>query len=241
MAELFTGLADLSSFDITSRIAPIDATEPLRKQAYAKLRQAIADADIYGSQEEIRLDERKLTMALGVSRTPIRQAITLLEQEGFLKTVPRRGVYILRKTRREIVEMIHLWAALESMAARLATQRASDAEIASLRTMFDSFHDVSPADDIANYSDSNIAFHEAVVRLSKSTMIFETLSNIFAHVRAIRKITITQSDRASRSMSDHDQIIVALEKRDPDLAEILVRQHSLDLALFVEEHCDTLG
>src|ERR1700733_7888541 len=144
-------------------LQPINAGISLRDQAYIKLRQAIAETDIYGSREEIRLDKKDLTEALGVSRTPIREAMTLLEQEGFLRTVPRRGVYILRKTKHEIVEMIHMWAALESMAARLATQRATDDEIARLRHMFDNFRDATPAEHIEEYSEANIAFHSAIV------------------------------------------------------------------------------
>jgi DNA-binding GntR family transcriptional regulator len=221
-------------------VQPINAGASLRDQAYAMLRQAIADADIYQSHDEIRLDERVLSEAMGVSRTPIREAMTLLEQEGFLRTVPRRGIYIMRKTKREIVEMIQMWAALESMAARLATQNATDAEIAQLRSMFDSFRDATPAEHIEEYSDANIAFHQAIVRLSKSQIIMDTIRNIFIHVRAIRKMTISQSDRASRSIVDHLRIIEALEKRDTELAERLVRQHSLDLADYVERHCDFL-
>ncbi|TCK35051.1 DNA-binding GntR family transcriptional regulator [Paraburkholderia sp. BL8N3] len=240
MAEIYDERAEVAGLDIASKLEPIDPSSPLRKQAYLRLRQAIADADIYGTSHEIRLDEKKLTMALGVSRTPVREAITLLEQEGFLRTVPRRGVYIVRKTRGEIVEMINLWAALESMAARLAAERATDEEIASLRTMFEGFHGRPPAEDIDDYSDANIAFHQAVVKLSKSAMISQTLSNVFPHVRAIRRFTISQSDRASRSIADHENIIDALERRDADLAERIVRRHSLDLAAFVEAHCDVL-
>ncbi|MCO4888469.1 GntR family transcriptional regulator [Cupriavidus sp. WGtm5] len=221
-------------------VQPINAGASLRDQAYAMLRQAIADADIYQSRDEIRLDERVLSEAMGVSRTPIREAMTLLEQEGFLRTVPRRGIYIMRKTKREIVEMIQMWAALESMAARLATKNATDAEIAQLRSMFDSFRDSTPAEHIEEYSDANIVFHQAIVRLSKSQIIMDTIRNIFIHVRAIRKMTISQSDRAARSIVDHLRIIEALEKRDTELAERLVRQHSLDLADYVEKHCDFL-
>ena len=139
-------------------LQPIGNSASLRDQAYALLRQAIADADIYASSEEIRLDERALSELLGVSRTPVREAMTLLEQEGFLRMVPRRGIYIVRKSKREIVEMIQMWAALESMAARLATLHATDEEIARLRHMFDQFHDSTPAEHIAEYSDANIAF-----------------------------------------------------------------------------------
>jgi DNA-binding GntR family transcriptional regulator len=166
--------------------------------------------------------------------------MTLLEQEGFLRTVPRRGVYILRKTKKEIVEMICMWAALESVAARLATQRASNEDIAGLRAMFDDFHSTTPTDHIEEYSEVNIAFHQALVELSGSQIILDTIKNIFMHVRAIRRMTIAQSDRASRSIEDHMRIIEALEARDTERVETLVRQHSLDLALYVEAHCDFL-
>jgi len=112
---------------VTLSLAPINATVSLRDQAYARLRQAISEADIYRSREEIRLDEKDLTEALGVSRTPIREAMTLLEQEGFLRTVPRRGIYIVRKTKHEIVERINMWAGLTSIAARLGMPRERDA------------------------------------------------------------------------------------------------------------------
>jgi DNA-binding GntR family transcriptional regulator len=225
---------------VTLALTPINASASLRNQAYARLKQAIAEADIYCSREEIRLDEKELTEALGVSRTPVREAMTLLEQEGFLRTVPRRGVYILRKTKKEIVEMIYMWAALESAAARLATLRASDADIASLRHMFDYFNETTPGDHIEEYSDANIAFHQAIVQLSKSQIIGDTIKNVFMHVRAIRRTTIAQSDRASRSISDHMRIIEALERRDTERVEQLVRQHSYDLAAFVEANCDFL-
>ncbi len=221
-------------------LAPIDTGMSLRDRAYAALKQAIMDADIYAHREELKLDERQLSEALGVSRTPIREAMTLLEQEGFLRTEPRRGIFIVRKTKKQIIEMIEMWAALESMAARLATQNASDAEIGSLRHMFDEFRNSTPAEHINEYSDANIAFHQAIIALSGSHLMGKTIENLFIHVRAIRRMTISQRDRASRSIVDHMKIIEALEKRDTELAERLVRQHSLDLAVYVERHCDFL-
>ena len=221
-------------------LRPINTNVSFRDQAYAALKQAITNADIYAHPEEIRLDERQLSESLGVSRTPIREAMTLLEQEGFLRTVPRKGVFIVRKTKKQIVEMIEMWAALESMAARLATVNASDEEIAGLRAMFDEFRNSTPAEHIEEYSDANIAFHQAIIRLSGSHLMGQTIENLFIHVRAIRRLTISQRDRASRSIVDHMRIIEALEKRDTELAERLVRQHSLDLAAYVDKHCDFL-
>jgi DNA-binding GntR family transcriptional regulator len=221
-------------------LRPINTNVSFRDQAYAALKQAITNADIYAHPEEIRLDERQLSESLGVSRTPIREAMTLLEQEGFLRTVPRRGVFIVRKTKKQIVEMIEMWAALESMAARLATVNASDGEIAGLRAMFDEFRNSTPAEHIEEYSDANIAFHQGIIRLSGSHLMGQTIENLFIHVRAIRRLTISQRDRAARSIQDHMRIIEALERRDTELAERLVRQHSLDLAAYVDKHCDFL-
>ncbi len=221
-------------------LQPLSTNVSLREQAYAALKQAIMDADIYAQREEIRLDERQLSQALGVSRTPIREAMSLLEQEGFLRTEPRRGVFIVRKTKKQIIEMIEMWAALESMAARLATLNASDADIGALRHMFDDFLNSAPAEHIDEYSDANIAFHQAIIRLSGSHLMGKTIENLFIHVRAIRRMTISQRDRAARSIVDHMQIIEALERRDTEQAERLVREHSLNLAAHVEKYCDFL-
>src|SRR5437763_16257641 len=96
----------------------LDTSSSFAKEAYAALKRAITAMDIYGHAGEVRLDERRLSEGLGVSRTPIREAMTLLEQEGFVRTRPRRGIYVVKKTKREIVEIITVMAALESMAER---------------------------------------------------------------------------------------------------------------------------
>jgi DNA-binding GntR family transcriptional regulator len=221
-------------------LTPIDASASTGDRVYTALKDAIMAADIYAQREEIRLDERQLSRALGVSRTPLREAMTRLEQEGFLRTVPRRGVFIVRKTKKEIIEIIEICAALESMAARLATLNASDESIGALRHMFDEFHSAAPSEHLHEYSDANIAFHQAIIQLSGSHLMGKTIENLFVHVRAIRRMTISQKDRASRSIADHMRIIEALEHRDTERAERLVRQHSLDLAAHVDKYCDFL-
>ena len=113
-------------------LAPIDATPSFKHKAYTALKNAIVAMDIYRSRDDIRLDERKLAQDFGISRTPVREAMAQLESEGFVRSVPRRGIYVVRKTKAEVIEMITAWAALESMAARLITENASDEEIAGL-------------------------------------------------------------------------------------------------------------
>src|SRR5476651_1513217 len=120
-------------------IEPIDTSFSFNNKAYVALKNVIVSMDVYRSRQDIRLDERQLAQDFGVSRTPVREAMAQLEREGFVRSVPRRGIYIVRKTRREVIELITAWAALESMAARLITENASDEEIASLRKMFATF------------------------------------------------------------------------------------------------------
>src|SRR5471030_1365398 len=230
------GLVQRTSTAAPLLLAPLNATS-LRDQAYALLKNAIAETDIYDPAQELRLDERQLTAALGVSRTPIREALSLLEQQGFIRTVARRGIYIVRKSKREMIEMIQMWAALESMAARLATLYATDAEIATLRHLFDEFQNSPPSEHLNEYSDANIAFHTAVIALGGSQTIIDATRNLLIHVRAIRRATITQSDRAARSIVDHLKIMGALGRRDTEPAERLTRQPTLDLAAHVARYC----
>ena len=220
-------------------LRPLKSTS-LKDQSYARIKEAIANTDIYSDRQPLRLDERELMKALGVSRTPVREALSILEQEGFVRTVPRRGIFIVRKSKREMIEMIQMWAALESMAARLATLTASDVEIGRLRHLFDEFQSSPPAEHLDEYSDANIAFHQAIIRLGGSQLIEDATHNLFLHVRAIRRATISQNNRAARSIIEHLKIIEALERRDTELAERLTRQHTLDLAAHVDRYCDFL-
>jgi len=208
-----------------------------KAKAYSALKHAITKMDLYSSPEPIRLDERELSERLGVGRTPVREAVAMLEREGFLRTVPRRGIHVVRKTKREIVEMIQAWAALESMAARLIATAADPARVSELRSYFNDFavEGVS-SDHIGEYSAANIAFHQSLIRLSGSLLLQEMTDNLFVHVRAIRHRTIFEHDRAQRSIRDHIEIIDALEAGDAELAERLVREHTLRLGDHVEKH-----
>src|SRR5262249_12013827 len=102
---------------VSPRVEPIGGPESFKRRAYAPLKDAIVAMDIYRSRADIRLDERRLALDFGISRTPVREAMAQLEREGFVRAVPRRGIYVVRKTKREVIEMITAWAALESMAA----------------------------------------------------------------------------------------------------------------------------
>jgi DNA-binding GntR family transcriptional regulator len=221
------------------KVAPLEVSLGLRRQACDAIKRAITEMDIYGHAGEIRLDERQLSQDLGVSRTPIREALTVLEQEGFVRTVPRRGVVVVRKSKREVVEMIAVWAALESMAARLAAPRVTPGEVAELRALVDAFDD-DPSAQLSEYSQANMRFHKAIIRMGGVALMASLAENLFIHMRAVRAVTMTQDNRAQRSIVDHRDIIAALAARDADRAARLVREHTMGLAAHVEKFGDFL-
>jgi DNA-binding GntR family transcriptional regulator len=221
-------------------IAPLDDISTFKARAYAALKDAIVSLNVYDGPNEVRLDERRLAKDLGVSRTPVREAMAQLEREGFVRSVPRRGIYVVRKTKREVIEMITAWAALESMAARLITQTASDEDISRLRKMFATFSGDKVLANLDEYSEVNIEFHQMIIRLSANAVLSNLAENLFTHMRMIRRKTIVEKDRAQKSIRDHLHIIEALEARDTNRAETLVREHALGLAEHVARFADYL-
>ena len=220
------------------KIRPIKENFSLNARIYDELKQAIVTMNIYDDDTELRLDERTLSEQFGISRTPLREALARLDQEGLVRIEPRRGIYIQRKSKQEILDMITVWAALESMAARLITAEASDDEIATLRRLLSVYDTDKVTEHLDEYSETNISFHQAIISLGKCPLIDEITDRLFMHVRAIRARTIFEEDRAKRSIEDHLAIVEALEARDTERAERLVREHTLKLRDHVARHVD---
>ncbi len=221
-------------------LAPLEDTSTFADRAYTALKDTIVTLNVYERDGDVRLDERQLASDLGISRTPVREAMAQLEREGFVRSVPRRGIYVVRKSRKEVIEMITAWAALESMAARLITQNASTDEIASLRRMFATFENGEARAHLDEYSEANIEFHQTIIRMSKNSVLIDLAENLFTHMRMIRRKTIGEQDRIERSIRDHINIIEALEARDTERADDLVRNHALGLAEHVKKYADYL-
>ena len=221
-------------------LTPLEDTSTFADRAYTVLKDTIVSLNVYDQADDVRLDERQLASDLGISRTPVREAMAQLEREGFVRSVPRRGIYVVRKSKKEVIEMITAWAALESMAARLITQVASQEEIAGLRRMFATFENGKVRAHLDEYSDVNIEFHQTIIRLSRNAVLIDLAENLFTHMRMIRRKTIGEKDRADRSIRDHINIIEALEARATDRAEELVRDHALGLADHVARFADYL-
>ena len=218
------------------RLKPVDANVVLKDKVYEALRSAIMSMDIYSDDADARLDERGLAEQLQVSRTPIREALSRLENEGLVRMVPRRGAFVVRKSREDILQILLIWGALESLAASMGCHQASDEELAGLRKMFVTMDAPEPVKAaIDEYSDENIRFHQAIIRLSKCELLSEIAEGLFVHMRAIHTHLLRMPDRASESVVNHLHIIEAMEQRDAGLAERLVREHTDQLAEHVNE------
>lgn len=220
------------------KIRPIAENASMSARIYEQLKAAITAMDIYDPDANLKLDERGLSEQFGSSRTPLREALTRLDQDGLVRILPRRGILIVRKTKAEILEMITVWAALESMAARLVCEVAADNEILQLQRLVDAYDSSQIKQHMSEYSEDNIRFHSTIIRLSKCDLIAEMTDGLFRHVRAIRRRTIHEKDRAQRSVRDHTRIVKALIKRDADLSSQLVREHTMKLREHVEQHVD---
>lgn len=140
----------------------------LKDHIYDVLKDGITNMNIYAADANLKLEERKMADQLGISRTPIREALARLEQEGFVDIQPRKGIFIKRKSLVEVLEMVTVWAALESMAARLVTIHASDDDIGSLRRMVSDYTKKKRASTWTNIQ----------MRISASTNAFSNSRNV---------------------------------------------------------------
>lgn len=211
------------------KLKPITANLTLKDHVYDMLRDAITAMDIYREDADLKLDERSMAKQMGISRTPLREAITRLESDGLLEVVPRKGVYVRRKSLAEILEIIVAWAALESMAARLATERASDHEIGCLRRIAAKYMNYDATARISEYSDDNIRFHMRIFEIAKCGTLKDLAEGLFLHMHAVRLRAMGEGNRVERSVVDHMEIIEALERRDAEEASRLVREHTMRL------------
>jgi len=125
--------------------------------------------------------------------------------------------------------MVVTWAALESMAARLVAERASTAELGSLRKFAMKHSTHAARADIEEYSEANIVFHQRILELSGCALLKSTADGLFQHMHAVRRRAMGENDRATRSVVDHMEIVEALEARDADVASRLVREHTMKL------------
>jgi DNA-binding GntR family transcriptional regulator len=217
-------------------VAKIKTPVSLSERAYEAIKSSLLKMDLTDPSVEDRLDERGLAEKLGISRTPLREAINRLVTEGFLKVIPRKGVFVVKKSKKEIVEILLVRATLEGLAARLATNYVTENDIAVLKKIVAPFNSIGNIKGKAlKFSKANVDFHERVLKLSRCQALIDLASNLFDHIHWIRTKAAGFEERFKVAHGGHLAIIEAMEKRDPELAEKRMRQHIEILAKYIEE------
>lgn len=199
-------------------------SKPLRERIADRLRSDIVKG-VYEDGE--RLVEPKLAEMLGISRTPIREALRQLENEGFVEIVPRKGAVVKELTLKDIDDLYAIKANLEGLAARQATEHITDKDIVKLDQINKKFYKISLSkrDIVEEYLKFNFDFHNMFIILSKNEKLIEILEGLDKNFQRLKTILVSKSERAAEAKKEHDKIIKAFATKDPDLAEKTVRWH----------------
>ncbi|MYG41645.1 MAG: GntR family transcriptional regulator [Rhodobacteraceae bacterium] len=217
--------------DASINLEPLRQTFTLKERIYQVLREAILEMDVYSKNTDLRLDERKIAQQLGISRTPVREALVRLENENLIEIKSRIGVFIKKRSIEEVAELVVVWAAIESMAARLACGQVSQEEVEELELI--GVKDSSENQDV--YSEANIMFHRKILELSKCNMLKKIGEDIFAQIEPARRHAMRDPTRTEQSISDHAEIVNAIQSNQPEKAANLVREHTLRLEKYIRK------
>lgn len=206
------------------RLVPIklDNYKPLREIVFETLRDAIITGKL-GPGE--RLMEIQLAEEMGVSRTPVREAIRKLELEGFVVMVPRKGAYVAGVSIKDIADVFEVRAALEGLAASLAAERITEDELDRLERSIVSINEVSDGKNINKAVESDIDFHDMLYQASRNQKLITIITNLKEQLQRYRATSLAEEGRTKDAVDEHKQIVEALSERNGELAGELARQH----------------
>lgn len=198
--------------------------EPVAAEAiYSTLREAILSGVL--AQGE-RLGEVQLADLFKRSRTPVREAILRLESERLTERSTRRGFVVGRITREEVLEVYAVRVVLDGLAARVAALSILPGEIEHLRWLNEQIRDAADQQDFARMMNVNIDFHEGICHASRNSLLLQFMRQIHDRVRRFSETTFSYPGRPANALAEHDAMLAALERRDPDEAERAARAHS---------------
>lgn len=195
----------------------------LSVDAYAFVKELFISGDRYDPGDKISVEE--LSRELGVSRTPLWGAINRLEAEGIVEVVPRQGVYLINYDPERAIEIYVAREALEGMVARLAAERITERQLASLRTSLDQQRDCVKKGDSERYTAAAMEFHRQIVKIAKNHTLERLLDSVYARMQAMRLQTKYFPTRLPETCDDHERLLKAFAARDPDAAEREARRH----------------
>ena len=206
------------------RLQPIrlDAYKPLREIVSDALRQAIRDGILPPGE---RLMEIPLAEELGVSRTPIREAIRILEQEGLIVMIPRRGTYVADMSLKDVTEVFELRCILEELAAELAAERITNEEIEALEQHLVEIGNYMNENNLDKVVQADILFHEILYKASRNDRLVEMINNLREQTLRFRTLSMSQTGRLAKTWDEHRQLVEAISDRDVERARQIARIH----------------
>lgn len=200
----------------------LDTYKPLREVVSDALRQAIKDGVLQPGQ---RLMEIRLADELGVSRTPIREAIRKLEQEGFVVMVPRRGTYVADISLKDIAQVFEIRGALEELAAGLAAERITNDELECLERILVEINEYMEHDDFAKIVDADVRFHDVLYQASRNQRLVDILHNLREQMLRFRSISMHYPGRLSATWEEHRQMVENIANHNSAMARKVAKRH----------------
>jgi len=209
---------------MTQKMVPVklDQYKPLREIVFEALREAIIQGRLKPGE---RLMEIQLAEDMGVSRTPVREAIRKLELEGFVVMIPRKGAYVAGISLHDITDVFEVRAALESLAAGLAAERISEEELEELERSHAQIAEVSDGSKLDTVVERDIKFHDTIYKASRNKVLIQIILRLQDQLRRFRSTTLAQPGRTRVAVKEHRQIVDAISSRDVELAQVLAREH----------------
>lgn len=206
-----------------SRLIPIklDNYKPLREMVFESLREAIIQGRLRPGE---RLMEIQLAEEMGVSRTPVREAIRKLELEGFVVMVPRKGAYVAGISVKDIVDIFEVRAALEGLAAGLAAERITDEEMDQLERSIHKIN-VSGEEDLKAIVEGDTSFHALVYKASRNQRLVQIIINLQEQINRFRVTSLSQPGRSKIALDEHTKIVEAISDRNVELSQQLATEH----------------
>jgi DNA-binding GntR family transcriptional regulator len=200
----------------------LDNYKPLREVVFDTIREAIIDGRL---KPGLHLMETQLAEDLGVSRTPVREAIRKLELEGFVVMIPRKGAYVAGISSKEISSVFEVRRALEELAAELAANRASDEVIEKLERLLVEFGICVDNHDVDKFVELDTKFHSLIYDASGNERVGPMVNLLREHIQRYRMRSLSSVNRIKRALEEHTLIVEALAARDPDLAKQKSGEH----------------
>jgi DNA-binding GntR family transcriptional regulator len=215
-----------SSTLVKLAINPQDV-KSLRDIALDSIREAIIGGDLKPGDH---LKERDLAAAMGISTTPIKEALRILSHEGLVETLPRKGTYVSEMVDTSIEEVLMLKANLEGLTARLAASKITDKEITELEKQVELMENLSKQKDTERLTVENGRFHTLIRTFARNPFINQMLQNVITFDSAFRRRALKYSIEVEEGFSEHKMVFEAIKGRDPELAEIQMKKHIMRTA-----------